>query len=313
MAQISRARNPRKHGGKEARAAPARRRPSLPPLLDQKPTAFLKKKVVDPSATSARYRPQNLKLTLTPETLTNVPTAEIIPAPISKILLRAQKLSKKRGREAMLEGIDLHCSTGEIVGLLGPLGAGKTTCLEIIAGLARPDAGRVIFGDTDVTDSPIQTRAWMGLAFVPQQSSVFRKMTVVENLLAVLEMLSLCKEERRSRCAELLAQFDLEGVAKQLARTLSREEQFRLCIARAMATKPLLLVLDEPFRDLDSSAAPEARRLLSDLRGAGTGILVSDQTVRECLDFVDRAYLMFAGKIVTQGDKGFLTGEPGNS
>ncbi len=210
----------------------------------------------------------------------------------------------------MVNGIDINLKRGEIVGLLGPNGAGKTTSFYMIVGLVRPNGGRVFFEDKDVTDYAMFKRARMGMGYLPQEESIFRKLTVEENLLAILEMQPLSKKERKARCEELLTQFGIDHVGKQLALTLSGGEKRRLTIARSLVSKPSLLMLDEPFSGVDPIAVYDVQQIIQNLRDMGLGILITDHNVRETLSIVDRAYLIFEGRVETQGTKDFLINDP---
>ncbi|MDB6173556.1 MAG: lptB 1 [Chthoniobacteraceae bacterium] len=225
-------------------------------------------------------------------------------------ILRTEKLVKVYGGRAVVNGIDINLKRGEIVGLLGPNGAGKTTSFYMIVGLVRPNGGRVFFEEKDVTDLAMFKRARMGMGYLPQEESIFRKMTVYENIMAILETLSLSKKERKSRCEELLNQFGIEHVAKQLALTLSGGEKRRLTIARSLVTKPSLLMLDEPFSGVDPIAVYDVQQIIQKLRDSGLGILITDHNVRETLSIVDRAYLIFEGRVETHGTKDFLINDP---
>jgi len=225
-------------------------------------------------------------------------------------VLRTEKLLKIYGRRAVVNGVDIQLAKGEIVGLLGPNGAGKTTSFYMIAGLVRPDGGRVAFQGEDVTDLPMYRRARMGMGYLPQEESIFRKLTVEENLMAILETQSLSKKDRKLRCEELLNQFGITHVAKQLALTLSGGEKRRLTIARSLVTNPSLLMLDEPFSGVDPIAVADVQQIISRLRDDGLGILITDHNVRETLAIVDRAYLIFEGRVETQGTKEFLVNDP---
>ena len=209
-----------------------------------------------------------------------------------------------------MNGVDIQLGKGEIVGLLGPNGAGKTTSFYMIAGLVRPDGGRVMFQDEDVTDLPMHRRARMGMGYLPQEESIFRKLTVEENLLAILETQPMSKKDRKLRCEELLNQFGISHVAKQLALTLSGGEKRRLTIARSLVTCPSLLMLDEPFSGVDPIAVADVQQIVERLRNDGLGILITDHNVRETLAIVDRAYLIFEGRVETQGTKEFLVNDP---
>jgi lipopolysaccharide export system ATP-binding protein len=225
-------------------------------------------------------------------------------------LVRTEKLVKIYGGRAVVNGVDINCRRGEIVGLLGPNGAGKTTSFYMIVGLVQPNGGRVLFEDREVTGYPMYKRARMGMGYLPQEESIFRKMTVEENIMAILETQPLNRRERRHRCDELLTQFGIEHVAKQTALTLSGGEKRRLTIARSLVTKPSLLMLDEPFSGVDPIAVADVQQIVSNLRDAGLGILITDHNVRETLNIVDRAYLIFEGRVVTQGTKDFLINDP---
>jgi lipopolysaccharide export system ATP-binding protein len=230
--------------------------------------------------------------------------------PLPEPILRTSGLLKIYGRRAVVNGVDIQLGRGEIVGLLGPNGAGKTTSFYMIAGLVRPDGGTVMFEQEDVTDFPMHRRARMGMGYLPQEESIFRKLTVEENLLAILETRPLSKKERKNRCEELLNQFGIEPVAKQLALTLSGGEKRRLTIARSLVSNPSLLMLDEPFSGVDPIAVADVQQIVAKLRDSGLAILITDHNVRETLSIVDRAYLIFEGRVETQGTKEFLVNDP---
>jgi lipopolysaccharide export system ATP-binding protein len=225
-------------------------------------------------------------------------------------ILRTQGLLKIYGRRAVVNGVDIQLGRGEIVGLLGPNGAGKTTSFYMIAGLVRPDGGSVMFQGEDVTDFPMHRRARMGMGYLPQEESIFRKLSVEDNLMAILETQPLNKKQRKNRCEELLNQFGIEHVAKQLALTLSGGEKRRLTIARSLVTNPSLLMLDEPFSGVDPIAVADVQQIVTNLRETGLAILITDHNVRETLSIVDRAYLIFEGRVETQGTKEFLVNDP---
>ncbi len=225
-------------------------------------------------------------------------------------LVRTEKLVKIYGGRAVVNGVDIDCKRGEIVGLLGPNGAGKTTSFYMIVGLVQPNGGRVLFEGKDVTSLAMFKRARMGMGYLPQEESIFRKLTVEENLLAILETTDLNRKQRKARCEELLNQFGIEHVAKQLALTLSGGEKRRLTIARSLVTNPSLIMLDEPFSGVDPIAVSEIQQIIARLRDDGLGILITDHNVRETLSIVDRAYLIFEGRVVTQGSKDFLINDP---
>jgi lipopolysaccharide export system ATP-binding protein len=232
------------------------------------------------------------------------------PLAAAKPILETEKLVKIYGGRSVVNGVDINLKRGEIVGLLGPNGAGKTTSFYMIVGLVRPNSGKVTFEGQDVTDYPMYKRARMGMGYLPQEESIFRKLTVEENIMAILEMQPLSKKERKSRCEELLTQFGIEHVAKQTALTLSGGEKRRLTIARSLVTKPSLLMLDEPFSGVDPIAVYDVQQIIQNLRDTGLGILITDHNVRETLSIVDRAYLIFEGRVETQGTKDFLINDP---
>ncbi len=214
--------------------------------------------------------------------------------------LTALDLEKSYGRRKVLEGLSIKVAEGEIVGLLGPNGAGKTTAFSIIAGLLRPDRGRICLNGEDVTGSPMYVRARKGIGFLPQEPSAFRKMTARRNIEAVLELRA--GDGGRSKLADdYLAEAGLKGLAGSTALSLSGGERRRLEIARALAAGPSFLLLDEPFTGIDPKAVSELGRLIRELKGKGLGILLTDHSVREALTVVDRAYIIEKGKLLMEG------------
>src|SRR5579872_2057795 len=215
--------------------------------------------------------------------------------------LQAAELRKSyRGRK-VVDNVSLEIRQGEVVGLLGPNGAGKTTTFYILVGLVRPDYGRVLLDGEDITDLPMYLRARGGISYLPQEPSVFRKMTVEENLLAVLETLSLTPEQRRERVEELLAQMGLEGVRYSRAYVLSGGERRRLEIARSLVLSPSFVLLDEPFAGIDPLTVVDIQKIIADLSSAGIGVLVTDHNVRDTLAVTNRAYIISEGKILAAG------------
>jgi lipopolysaccharide export system ATP-binding protein len=225
-------------------------------------------------------------------------------------ILRTEGLVKTYNRRTVVNGVDIHVKSGEIVGLLGPNGAGKTTTFYMIVGLVRPNAGKVFFRGEDVTGMPMYRRARHGMGYLPQEESVFRKLTVEENILAILETTGTPKAERRQRCEELLTRFGIDHIAKNEALTLSGGEKRRLTIARSLVTSPSLLMLDEPFSGVDPIAVHDVQQIIQDLRAQGLAILITDHNVRETLNIVDRAYLIYEGRVESQGNKDFLLNDP---
>ncbi|MFM8789488.1 MAG: LPS export ABC transporter ATP-binding protein [Chthoniobacterales bacterium] len=210
----------------------------------------------------------------------------------------------------MVKGVENNVKRGEIVVLLGPNGAGKTTSFYMIVGLVRPNSGRVFFEGQDVTRMPMFKRARAGMGYLPQEESIFRKLTVEQNIMAILEPTDLSKAQRKARCEELLHQFGIEHIAKNEALTLSGGEKRRLTIARSLVTSPSLLMLDEPFSGVDPIAVFDVQQIVTNLRESGLAILITDHNVRETLSIVDRAYLIFEGRVESEGTKDFLLNDP---
>jgi lipopolysaccharide export system ATP-binding protein len=215
--------------------------------------------------------------------------------------LEAFGLIKTYGGHAVVKGVSLEIGAGEIVGLLGPNGAGKTTTFSIVVGLVRPDAGSVRLGERDLTEEPMYRRARAGISYLPQEPSVFRKMTVEENLLAILETLDLSRGEQQERADTLLATFGLEALRTHRAYTLSGGERRRVEIARSLVLEPEFLLLDEPFAGIDPIAVLEIQGIARKLASSGIGVLITDHNVRETLSIVDRAYIINAGEILRAG------------
>jgi lipopolysaccharide export system ATP-binding protein len=215
--------------------------------------------------------------------------------------LQAADLRKSyRGRK-VVDDVSLEIRQGEVVGLLGPNGAGKTTTFYILVGLSRPDYGRVLLDGEDITDLPMYLRARGGISYLPQEPSVFRKLTVEENLLAVLETLSITPPQRRDRVEELLAQMGLEGVRYSQAYVLSGGERRRLEIARSLVLSPSFILLDEPFAGIDPLTVVDIQKIIADLSASGIGVLVTDHNVRDTLAVTNRAYIISEGKILAAG------------
>ena len=215
--------------------------------------------------------------------------------------LRAENLVKTYSGRRVVDDVSLSVEGGEIVGLLGPNGAGKTTTFYLVVGLVAPDAGSVWLSGTDITQQPMYRRAREGVSYLPQEPSVFRKMSVEENLLAILETLDLTPAEQRERCGELIAEFGLEKVRGSRAYSLSGGERRRLEIARSLVLSPAFLLLDEPFAGIDPIAVLDIQRIVRRLAGNGIGILITDHNVRETLKIVDRAYIINNGRILRAG------------
>jgi lipopolysaccharide export system ATP-binding protein len=227
--------------------------------------------------------------------------SETSETPAARPVLSAEGLIKTYCGRAVVKGVSLEVAAGEIVGLLGPNGAGKTTTFSIVVGLVRPDAGVVRLQDRDLTDLPMYRRARAGICYLPQEPSVFRKMTVEENLLAILETLDLSRGEQRERADRLLTEFGLDALRTHRAYTLSGGERRRVEIARSLVVSPDFLLLDEPFAGIDPLAVLEIQGIARRLASTGIGVLVTDHNVRETLSIVDRAYIINAGEILRAG------------
>jgi len=210
-------------------------------------------------------------------------------------------LRKSFGKREVLRGVSVHVDAGEIVGLLGPNGAGKTTCFRIIAGILRPDAGKVSLGDDDMTRLPLYKRARKGIAYLPQEPSIFRGLTVSQNLMAILEVTEPDREKRRPRLETLLAEFGLEKLADSSAQTLSGGEKRRVEVARALVPRPVFIMLDEPFSGIDPIAVEDLMEIVRGLRKRGIGVLITDHSAREVLKICDRIYVMYDGMMIEEG------------
>jgi len=224
--------------------------------------------------------------------------------------LVAQDLSKWFKDRKVVDRVSLDIQRGEVVGLLGPNGAGKTTSFYMIVGLLAADGGRIFLEGAEITSLPMYRRCRMGLGYLPQESSVFRKLTVEENLLAILESLDLTAAERRDRARGLLAELDLTGLAPYPAYTLSGGERRRLEITRALVTSPQYLLLDEPFTGIDPIAIGDIQEIIGRLRDRGIGILITDHNVRETLAITDRAYILYDGKVLVSGTASEIANNP---
>jgi lipopolysaccharide export system ATP-binding protein len=224
----------------------------------------------------------------------------------SEILLRTAGLVKTYGGRRVVNEVDINVKRGEVVGLLGPNGAGKTTTFYMTIGLVRPNAGKVFFDGIEITHMPMHQRARHGMGYLAQEPSVFRKLTVEENILSVLETLPLCAAERKIRLDYLLEELDIAALRKSKAYTLSGGERRRLEITRALVTSPKLVLLDEPFSGVDPIAVYEVQQIIAELKNKGLGILVTDHNVRETLSIVDRAYLICEGRVEREGTSDFL-------
>ncbi len=219
----------------------------------------------------------------------------------NRSILRAMELRKVYHGRAVVDGVDLQLEQGEIVGLLGPNGAGKTTSFYIIVGFIRPDGGKVFLDDRDISSLPMYKRARLGIGYLPQESSIFRKLTVAENVMAVLESLKMPQTRRRERVEELLELMGVAHIRKSYGYQLSGGERRRVEIARALVTEPKFMLLDEPFAGIDPIAVADLQTCVSQLREQGLGILITDHNVRETLTITDRAYILYEGRIELAG------------
>jgi lipopolysaccharide export system ATP-binding protein len=226
------------------------------------------------------------------------------------LVLRTQDLIKTYSRRNVVNKVSINVRPGEIVGLLGPNGAGKTTTFYMIVGIIRPTEGRVFFRDHDITNMPMCDRAKHGIAYLSQEPSVFRRLTAYENVMAILETLPLKRAEMKRRAYELLEDLGIARLAKSKAYTLSGGERRRLEIARALVTKPALILLDEPFSGVDPIAVDDVQNIIRDLKQRDLGILITDHNVRETLSVTDRAYLIHSGEILIEGSAERLINDP---
>ena len=225
-----------------------------------------------------------------------------MPPPVTERLLSTRGLVKRFNRKAVVNEVDIQVQSGEVVGLLGPNGAGKTTTFYLVVGFSRPDEGSVFLDGEDITDLPMYQRALKGISYLSQDASVFRKLTVEENLLAVLETLDYSRQQRLERAELLMAEFGITHIARTRGYALSGGERRRVEIARALVTTPAFILLDEPFAGIDPIAVMDIQAIITALKDKGIGVLISDHNVRETLGVCDKAYIMSAGKILEQGN-----------
>jgi lipopolysaccharide export system ATP-binding protein len=225
-------------------------------------------------------------------------------------LLYTRGLVKIYDGRTVVNGVDIEVRRGEIVGLLGPNGAGKTTSFYMIVGLVQPNGGQVFFNNKDVTSEPMFQRARLGMGYLPQEESIFRKLTVRDNILAVMETQNFTAEERVTQCQQLMEKFGIDHVADNLALTLSGGEKRRLTIARSLVTEPKLIMLDEPFSGVDPLAVEDIQKIILMLKSVGLAILITDHNVRETLSIVDRAYLIHEGRVLLHGTRESIVNDP---
>src|SRR6266700_7165606 len=225
-------------------------------------------------------------------------------------LLTTEKLVREYRQRRVVNGVSIYVSAGEIVGLLGPNGAGKTTTFNMVVGLVKPDEGHVRFQDREVTRLPMHQRARLGIGYLTQEPSVFRKLTVEQNIMAILETRAIDVQERQVRLKYLLDELDLARLAKSMAYQLSGGEKRRLEITRALVTSPKLMLLDEPFSGIDPIAVYEVQKIVRRLKDRGLGILITDHNVRETLKLIDRGYIIHKGEVLVEGSAEFLANDP---
>lgn len=217
------------------------------------------------------------------------------------MILRAENIIKKYGKRTVVQGVSIDVKQGEIVGLLGPNGAGKTTSFYMIVGLVQPNEGEIFLNDKNITKLPMYKRAQMGIGYLPQEVSVFRKLSVEDNISAILEMMDLTKTQQKEKLESLIEEFGLGHVRKNLGHNLSGGEKRRTEIARALASDPSFILLDEPFAGVDPIAVEDIQSIVATLKQKNIGILITDHNVQETLSITDRAYLLFEGKILKAG------------
>ena len=229
---------------------------------------------------------------------------------VDEPLLHTEKLVKEYGQRRVVNGVSITVGTGEIVGLLGPNGAGKTTTFNMVVGVVRPDEGAVKYQGREITSLAMHQRARLGIGYLTQEASVFRKLSVEENILAILETCRLSRTERAVRLKYLLEELDLTALAKSKAYMLSGGEKRRLEITRALVTSPKLMLLDEPFAGIDPIAVYEVQKIVRRLRDRGLGLLITDHSAREMLKLIDRGYIIVKGQVLIEGSAEFLANDP---
>ncbi len=235
--------------------------------------------------------------------------AETVGSNGSSVLF-SRELQKRYKKRYVVNGVSVEVRQGEVVGLLGPNGAGKTTTFYMMVGMIKPNSGKVFIGDTEITGLPMYRRARLGIGYLPQEASIFRKMSVEDNITAVLEYRKLSHAERKEKCERLLEELGIAHIRKALGYALSGGERRRTEIARSLASEPKFMLLDEPFAGIDPLAVEDIMRIVAGLKEKGIGVLITDHNVHETLSIVDRAYLLFEGKILKSGTSEFLANDP---
>jgi lipopolysaccharide export system ATP-binding protein len=245
-----------------------------------------------------------------PDTRTPAPDSSSLDGEQPAPFLTTENLVKEYRHRRVVNGVSIAVAPGEVVGLLGPNGAGKTTTFNMVVGVVKPDEGAVKFQERIITNLPMHKRARLGIAYLTQEPSIFRKLTVEQNILAILETCKLSRQERAVRLKYLLDELDLGRLAKSKAYTLSGGEKRRLEITRALVTSPKLLLLDEPFAGIDPIAVYEVQKIVRRLKERGMGILITDHSVRETLKLIDRGYIIHKGQVLVEGSAEFLANDP---
>lgn len=227
-----------------------------------------------------------------------------------KAVLRSKDLVKVFGKRTVVDNVSMQVQQGEIVGLLGPNGAGKTTSFYMITGLISPNAGEIFLDDDNITSLPMYKRARRGISYLPQEASIFRKLTVEDNLLAIMESLGFSRSERKQRCESLMEELRITHIAKSRGYNLSGGERRRTEIARALVNNPKFILLDEPFAGVDPIAVQDIQNIVVKLKEKNIGILITDHNVHETLSITDHAYLLFEGRVLKEGNSDFLANDP---
>jgi len=237
---------------------------------------------------------------------------EVLTAPMEngKSILHSQELQKRYKKSYVVSGVSVDVRQGEVVGLLGPNGAGKTTTFYMVVGMIRPTSGRVFIDDTEITRMAMYKRARLGIGYLPQEPSIFRKMTVEDNITAILEYIKMPRAARKKRCDQLIDELGIGQIRKTMGYALSGGERRRTEIARALASDPKFMLLDEPFAGIDPLAVEDIMRIVVNLKKRGIGVLITDHNVHETLSIVDRAYLLFEGRILKSGTSEYLANDP---
>ena len=226
------------------------------------------------------------------------------------MIIETKNLVKIYGQRRVVDDVSLTVEQGTIVGLLGPNGAGKTTTFYMVVGIAKPDGGTVMLDEQDISQMPMYQRARLGIGYLPQEASIFRKMTVEENLMAILETTALSHDEQIKKMEELIDEFGIGHIRKSLGTALSGGERRRVEIARSLATDPAFILLDEPFAGIDPIAVADIQEMIAHLAKRGIGILITDHNVRETLNIVDKAYILASGKVLLHGDSASIANDP---